>query len=50
MTERPIRTEYSLTKKGHELGKALDVVARFGLFTGALSPARCHSRPVTCRR
>lgn len=26
ITERPIRTEYSLTKKGHELGKALDAV------------------------
>jgi DNA-binding HxlR family transcriptional regulator len=23
ITDRPVRTEYSLTKKGHELGKAL---------------------------
>ncbi|MCC3358161.1 winged helix-turn-helix transcriptional regulator [Bacillus sp. REN16] len=26
ITERPVRTEYSLTKKGHELGKALKTV------------------------
>ncbi|WP_010284819.1 winged helix-turn-helix transcriptional regulator [Bacillus timonensis] len=26
ITDRPVRTEYSLTKKGHELGKALKTV------------------------
>ena len=26
ITERPVRTEYSLTRKGHELGKALKTV------------------------
>jgi DNA-binding HxlR family transcriptional regulator len=26
ITDRPVRTEYSLTKKGHELGKALGSV------------------------
>lgn len=26
ITDRPIRTEYSLTRKGHELGRALEPV------------------------
>ncbi len=26
ITDRPVRTEYSLTKKGHELGKSLKTV------------------------
>ncbi|MEH7381095.1 helix-turn-helix domain-containing protein [Bacillus sp. JJ1533] len=26
ITDRPVRTEYSLTKKGHEMGKALKTV------------------------
>lgn len=31
ITERPIRTEYSLTKKGTELGKALNAVESWAL-------------------
>lgn len=31
ITERPIRTEYSLTRKGTELGKALHAVESWGL-------------------